>query len=164
MRGQICGCVKDLRAPIAFIFWGRRSSLNASTRKRNRNIFAELVAGVRFKLPLVPEAPSTFSAGKFLESEMHSKVILHCQSIWISGIAHIAVVFADLMKVLMIGQTASMTVSTSTLIASKGAATAAIINLLCPRPRVWFFEILRLTIIGVHGRILHFGFTHPHSL
>lgn len=164
MRGQICGCMKDLRAPIAFIFWGRRSSLNASTRKRNRNIFAELVAGVRFKLPLVPEAPSTFSAGKFLESEMHSKVILHCQSIWISGIAHIAVVFADLMKVLMIGQTASMTVSTSTLIASKGAATAAIINLLCPRPRVWFFEILRLTIIGVHGRILHFGFTHPHSL
>lgn len=64
----------------------------------------------------------------------------------------------------MIGQTASMTVSTSTLIASKGAATAAVINLLGSSPRIRFLETLRLTIIGVHRRILNFGVTHPHSL
>lgn len=64
----------------------------------------------------------------------------------------------------MISQTASMTVSTSALIASKGAAAAAIIHLLGPSPRIRFLEILRLTIIGVHRRILNFGISHPHSL
>lgn len=97
MRGQICGCSKDLRASIAFIFSWRRSRLHAGTRKRTRNIFAELVAGMCFKLPLVPEAPTTVRAGIFLKSEMHSEVVLHCQSIWISGVAHVAVVFTNLM-------------------------------------------------------------------
>lgn len=97
MRGQICGCSKDLRAPIAFIFGWRSSSLHAGTRKGNRKIFAELVAGVCFKLPLVPEAPTTVGAGIFFQSEMHSEVILHCQSIWISGVAHVAVVFTNFM-------------------------------------------------------------------
>lgn len=96
MRGQICGGGKDLRAPIAFIFSWRRSRLHAGTRKGTRNVFAELVAGMCFKLPLVPEAPTTVRAGIFLKSEMHSEVVLHCQSIWISGVAHVAVVFTNL--------------------------------------------------------------------
>lgn len=62
-----------------------------------REIFAELVAGVRFKLPLVPEAPTAVRAGVLLQSEMHSEVVLHCQSIGICGVAHITVVFANLM-------------------------------------------------------------------
>lgn len=97
MRGQICGCIKDLRAPIAFIFSWRRSSLHAGTRKGTGKIFTELVAGVCFKLPLIPEAPTTVRAGIFFQSEMHSEVVLHCQSIWISGVAHVAVVFTNLM-------------------------------------------------------------------
>lgn len=165
MRGQVCGCRKDLRAPIAFVFGRRWCSLHTGTRKGARKIFAELVAGVRFKLPLVPEAPTAVCAGVLLKSKMHSKVVLHCQSIGIRRVAHITVVFTNLVEILVIGQAASVAVSASTLITNEGPTTATVVDLLSSGTCIRSLETLRLTVIGVHGGILNFGWlAHSHSL
>lgn len=138
--------------------------MNTGTGKGTWEIFAELIAGVRFKLPLVPEAPTAVSAGILLKSKMHSKVVLHCQTIRIRGVAHITVILANLMQILMISQTAGMTISASTLIANKGPTTATIVNLLSPCSGIRFLVTLWLTVVGVHRRVWNFGLAHSHSL
>lgn len=50
---------------------------------------------------------------------METQVIFHGQSIWVRGVADVAVILSDLVKVLVIGQAASMSVGLPTLIAGK---------------------------------------------
>lgn len=130
-----------------------------------RKVFAKLVGSVSFQLPLVPKPTSTVLARILLESKMHTQVILHSQTVGVGGVANVAMVLADLVQVLVIGQTAGVTVGTAALITGKRAASTSIVHLLGPRPGVRLLKTLLLAIIGHHlGRVLHFGVPHSHLL
>lgn len=119
---------------------------------------------MRFKLPLVPEAPATVSTGKLLQSEMHAEVVLHGQTVWVSGVTHVAVILANLVQILVVCQTAGMTVSASTLVAGEGAPAASVIHLLSSCPSIRLLVALWLAVTGGHLWILHFRVPHPHGL
>lgn len=77
--------------------------------------FAQASCCVGGKLPLGAESLSALLAVVLFLGKVETKVVLHCQSVGVRGVAHIAVVLPNFVKVLMVGQTASMTVCLSTL-------------------------------------------------
>lgn len=100
------GCREAFAAAVAFEIHLGPGSLWA---------FAQAGRGVGGKLPLGAESLSTLLAVVLFLGKVKTEVVLHCQSVGVRGVAHIAMVLPNFVKVFMVGQAASMTVRLSTL-------------------------------------------------
>lgn len=96
MRCEVGRGSKTLTTSVALVAW-RRGRRHWRWHTRTWKVFAKLVGGVSFKLPLVPEPASTVLARVLLQGEMHTQMVLHSQAVGVGGVANVAMVFADLM-------------------------------------------------------------------
>lgn len=106
MSSERIGCGKAFAAAITFeIHLGTRS-LGA---------FAKACCGVGGKLPLGTEPLPALLAVVLFLGKVETKVVLHCQSVGVCRVAHVAVVLSNFVKILMVGQAARMAVGLSAL-------------------------------------------------
>lgn len=106
VSGECIGCGEAFTAAVAFeIHLGPRA-LGA---------FAQAGRCVGGKLPLGAESLSTLLTVVLFLGKVETKVVLHCQSVGVCGVAHITMVLPNFVKVLMVSQAASMAVRLSTL-------------------------------------------------
>lgn len=82
--------------------------------------FAEAGCSVGGQLPLGAETLSTLLAVVLLLGKVETQVVFHGQPVGVCGVANIAVVLPNFVKVLVICQAASMTVCLSTFFTRKG--------------------------------------------
>lgn len=86
------------------------------------------------ELPLCAEAFATLLAVVLLLGEVETEVVLHGQAVGVCGVADVAVVLSDLVKVLVISQATSVTVSLPTfLTGERPPPTFSRVKLLRPR-------------------------------
>lgn len=111
MSGERVGCGETFAAAVAF-----EIHLGPGTLWT----FAQARRGVGGKLPLGAESLATLLAVVLLLGKVETQVVLHGQPVGVRGVAHIAVVLPNFVKVLMVGQAASMTVRLSTLFTREG--------------------------------------------
>lgn len=107
MSSERIGCGKAFAAAITF-------KVHLGTRPLGA--FAQACCGVGGKLSLGTETFSALLAVVLFLGKVETKVVLHCQSVWVCRVAHIAVVLSNFVEILMVGQAASMTVGLSTLL------------------------------------------------
>lgn len=101
------GCGETFAASVTFEIHLGPGSLRA---------FAQAGRGVGGKLSLGAKSfPALLAVVLFL-GKVETEVVLHCQSVGVRGIAHVAVVLPNFVKVLVIGKAASVTVGLSTLL------------------------------------------------
>lgn len=146
MCGKICSCSEAFTTAVALIVSSRAPSTGT------RQVFAQLVGGVGLKLALSAETTATVRAGELLHGEVHAQVILHGQAVGVSGVAHVAVVLASLVQVLVIGQASSMTVAATTFFTGEGPTTLRVIRVVWtrrPSPLILLLEAL-VTVVLVH--------------
>lgn len=83
---------------------------------------AELGSRVGAQLLLGAKSFAALLAGMFLEGKVKTQMVLHGQAVGIGRVADIAVILSNLVEVLVIGQTASMSIGPPTLITGKWAS------------------------------------------
>lgn len=132
--------------------------------------FAQAGRGVGGQLPLGAEALPALLAVVLLLGEVEPEVVLHGQPVGVRGVADVAVVLPNFVKVLMVGQAAGVAVRLSALLAREGSPAAfSRVELLrsgSPGGRVGLLEPLvavlhahDLTLGGFPSHRLHVGRT-----
>lgn len=81
--------------------------------------FAQAGCSVGGKLPLGAEAFAALLAVVLLLGEMEAEVVFHCQPVGIRGVANVAVILPNFVKVLVVGQAACMSVGLPTFFTGK---------------------------------------------
>lgn len=133
---------------------------------------AEARSVVGSKLFLSAKALATLLAVVLLLGEVESQVVLHGQPVGVCGVADIAMVLSDLVKVFVVGQAACMPVCLATLIACKGTPPAfRLVKFLGPRCScrgVGFLEAMvgmaifdshSVALGGLSSHTLHLGWS-----
>ena len=110
------------------------------------------------QLALGAEAAAAVGAGELLHGEVHAQVVLHGQPVGVGGVAHIAVVLAGLVQVLVVGQAAGVPVGASALVTGERAPTLGVVGLWWARGArrlVGLLEALVLPVLAVLLLLVH---------
>lgn len=114
MCSELVCSSKTLAAPITLVIHLSNSSCRT---------LAELCRVVGGQLLLGTESFATFLASVLLEGKMKTQMVFHGQAVGVSGVADIAVILANFVKILVIGQASCMTIAPSALITGEGSSS-----------------------------------------
>lgn len=114
MCSQLVCSSETLTAPITLVIHLSNSTCSP---------LAELCRVVGGQLLLGTESFAALLASVLLEGKMKTQMVFHGQAVRVSGVADIAVILANFVKILVIGQATCMTIAPSTLITGEGSSS-----------------------------------------
>lgn len=127
--------------------------------------FAQAGRGVGGELPLGAESLPALLAVVLLLGKVETEVVLHGQPVGVRGVADIAVVLPNFVKVLMVGQAAGVTVRLSTLLTREGSpSTFSRVKLLRSGSSGGRVGLLESLVAVLHAHDLTLGWFPSHRL